>query len=326
MENDRSRISRREFIRRGVRAAGLVTAIGLGGVGLIKHTQIQELAGGVADAYDLWQLPDETFRRSYLLDANIQYSASETSDINIVAFGDSNMGGTEGQKGAVSAIKLFAIKAQEKLGLRSRDYNLAEKGATTKKVIEDQILSPRARRIFENPGLADVWINAGGNNLGEVLKNKDDIDEMGEQMTVSKAILKYGPRIVDSLSQLDEDYSSLLEALSSQYGDKIRNLVIMSVPDISKAHGITSPKIENDEAPTFSLDSQPLQRLAYNIAVRINNSMFRAAERFQEAHPEIRVICINTFPESDFNHDQHLTTRAFLAIADEAVQRTRITS
>lgn len=307
--------------------------VATGALAVVEHEKLiavgKILAAGIEhpreaiEMVGLWLPPDKAYRNSRILSTSIKYSASETTQLNIIAFGDSNMVGNEGKDGGASPIELFALKARERFGLRSEHDNLAKRGVTTKKVIDDQILSKKARKIFERSDFSDVWINAGGNNLGSIIKTKDDFMEAEGIEKNPEALLKYGARITASLSQFEEDFSSLLGALNSQYGTRIHNLVIMSVPDISKAQGITSPEIDN-EAPTFLLDSRSLQRLAYNIAVRINNSMFSAAERFQKENPGIRVIGIDTFPQSDFGKDQHLSSRAFAAIADEAVGRIEI--
>lgn len=273
--------------------------------------------------YDLWSSREPTYELSPFFSEKFKYTSPGEENV-LVAFGDSNMIGAGGKDSEGSPVKLFVRGASERWGFSHwHDFNFAHSGATTKAVIENQLQSPEAREVFNNAEYCDVWINAGGNDLSAVVNTQEEILEVeklrDDPLSEADILLKYASRMMDNLREFRNNFANLLTALQQDYGPKIRHLVILSVPDFSKASSITSQEIGN-ESYTLPLTNPFIRDLVRNISERMNNAIFAAAEDLQEK-PHIRVIGLNTFPISQFGDDQHLTSEAMAAIAGEAVGR-----
>lgn len=274
------------------------------------------------DTFEMWRTPEEGWKDSLLMTVQFEYTGDEEENV-VVALGDSNIVGALGTDKAFSPVNLFVDRAREKVSGKWEVINIAQKGKTTEEIREGQLLSPEAYEAFYRAPKCDVWINAGGNDLSKVVRSTDEMEELeqleGDPLKKPKILMKYVSRMMDNLSQFKEDYSDLLNALYDNYAGQIRQLVIMSAPDFSKAPAITSQYID-DRTYRLPLTDPQIRRLVHNISVRMNNIMFEVAQEVQKERG-IRIIGINTFDNSLFGDDQHLSPEAFTAIADDAASR-----
>ncbi len=273
------------------------------------------------DTVDLWLPPEESYRSTNFFNETFEYSPHGGNVI--VAFGDSNMVGADGRDRGSSPVVLFKEKVENKWNVDGwEDYNLAQSGYTTQMVIERQVRSYEAKQLFDQ-GPCDVWVNAGGNDMANVARTLSEVEEIQklsrDPWASPDILLKYASRMMDKLSEFRRDFSDLLFALDDAYGSQIKHLVVMSVPDFSKAPAIISQEID-DRSYRIPLEDPYIRDLVGNISIRMNNEMFGATEDFQEKRGH-RIIGIDTFPRSRFKNDQHFTREADEAIALDALNR-----
>lgn len=274
------------------------------------------------ETYRLIQEPNETYRKSPFFGNSLEYPNAAHNVI--IAFGDSNMVGAEGKDRANSPVSLFKRKVKDKWGITNwEDYNIAHSGDTTKLVIQNQLQSPQAREAFSKGDSCDVWINVGGNDFSSVAATPDEFSEVKklgqDPWGHPDFLLKYTPRLLENLNVFRRDFHTLLTTLYEAQGPKIKHLVIMSAPDFGKAPSITSQDVGNEKYH-IPLDDDFVSQIVHNLSIRMNNEMFGAASEFHE-QTGMKIVGIDTFKDSIFDHDQHLTVEAVAAIADDAFSR-----
>lgn len=330
-------VSRRRLLRWGM---GLGVASSVAGLNI---SQIPDIVNGLKTGYEygpgfvsavasdpeaawetykLIQEPTETYRKSPFFGNSLEYPNAAHNVI--IAFGDSNMVGAEGKDRANSPISLFKRKVKEKWGITNwEDYNIAHSGDTTKLVIANQLQSTQAEAAFSKGDSCDVWINVGGNDFSSVAATPDEFSEVKklgqDPWNHPDFLFKYTPRLLDNLDVFRKDFHTLLTTLYEAQGPKIKHIVIMSAPDFGKAPSITSQDVGNEKYH-IPLDDDFVSKIVHNLSIRMNNEMFGAAGDFQK-QTGAKIVGIDTFKDSIFDHDQHLTVEAVAAIADDAFSR-----
>lgn len=330
-------LPRRKLLRWGL-GAGIAAAAGNANIsqipdivsGLIAGYEygpgfVSAIASDPGAAWETWKLiqePDETYRKSLFFGNSLEYPKSAHNVI--IAFGDSNMVGAEGKDRANSPISLFKRKVRDKWGVTDwEDYNIAHSGDTTKLVIQNQLSSQQAREAFAKGDFCDVWVNVGGNDFSSVANTPDEFSEVRElgqdPWKHPDYLLKYTPRLLENLDEFRHDFHTLLSTLYELQGPKIKHIVIMSAPDFGKAPSITSQDI-GDKKYHIPLDDDFASKIVHNLSIRMNNEMFAAASEFH-GQTGMKIVGIDTFKDSIFDRDQHLTVEAVAAIADDAFSR-----
>ncbi len=330
------RLPRRRLLRWGL-GAGIAAS-----AGNLNFTQVPDIINGLKAGYEYgpgfvsavasdpeaawetWKLiqePDETYRKSPFFGNSLEYPTSAHNVL--IAFGDSNMVGAEGRDRANSPVSLFKRRVKDKWGTDWEDYNIAHSGDTTKLVIQNQLQSQQAKEAFSKGDFCDVWINVGGNDFSSVANTPDEFSEVKElgqdPWRHPDYLLKYTPRLLENLTVFRRDFHTLLSALYEMQGAKIKHIVIMSAPDFGKAPSITSQDV-GDKKYHIPLDDDFASKIVHNLSIRMNNEMFGAASEFH-GQTGTKIVGIDTFKDSIFDRDQHLTVEAVAAIADDAFSR-----
>lgn len=273
--------------------------------------------------FKLWKKPEETYKKSPYLSAPLQYSPVVPTNLDVIAFGDSNMVGPNGKDRNNSAVALFQNKVAQNGYPKWREFNLAESGYTTQMVADTQL--ERGRKLL-SPNPSDIWLSAGGNDFWRIVKNRQEVEELAQlaknPFDDINLLLKYTKRIEESLKLFEEGFAHLLDAVNRQYKGTMQNLVVVSAPNFSDAPAVTTQPLEDGKPYRIPLESSASRRIVGNAGTLINNSMFNVLEEFDK-HEGVRIVGIDaTKPSiSQFVTDQHLSPQAYEVIAEEAFQR-----
>ncbi|MCR4324470.1 MAG: SGNH/GDSL hydrolase family protein [Candidatus Curtissbacteria bacterium] len=127
--------------------------------------------------------------------------------------------------------------------------------------------------------------------------------------------------MLDMLSVTRYRFSKFLNALYDEYGQKIRHIVIILLPDLGRAAAITSQKFGLEPERIAIVDPRA-KRIVSEIAEKVNGAWLEEAQEFHE-RTGIKIVAIDTFKDSLFRKDdQHLNRAGREAIAEEAYDRT----
>ena len=279
------------------------------------------------ETVDLWIKPDLDYLKAPFFKEPFSYQRDARN--TVLAFGDSNMVGARGNDQSNSPVDLFKDKLKGNIG-EWKVLNFAKSGFTTQMVVDKQLHSREAREVFENTEFCDVWVNAGGNDMGNVAFTREEVMEV-QKLSIDpwanpEILFKYASRLKDNLRQFGNNFSGLLNALDNEAQGKIKHLAIMSVPDFSRAPSITTQEI-GAESYSIPLHNPYLRDLVGNISIRMNNIMFGVTEKFQE-NKGVRIVGIDTYhwSMSKFGKDQHFTQEADYAIAEDAFRKVQFTN
>lgn len=281
------------------------------------------------DAYELWKTPEKSYEKSQLLKVNLEYKKGARN--NVVGFGDSNIVGPDGTQWRQSPLKLYITLARDEYGFNNwTDYNCARSGFTTDRIINEQINSDRAKQGLEMGVKSDVWVNAGGNDMSDIVHDDSEADELAklgrDPFGDMDLLFKYTKRIADNIQAFEGNFLNLLHAIRQpEYAPNIRQFIVMSAPDFGKVRSIITQEIDG-QAHIIELTSAAARRLVGNIAVHMNNAMFRAAETFAQEGNKVAGINTATPDISNFSSNQHFSLDACRKIAEVAASRVSIVS
>lgn len=280
--------------------------------------------GQSIEAFKLWKGPDRAYERSHVFTDNLKYEQGSAN--NIIGFGDSNLVGPGGTNWRESPIILYKDLAVQKKGVTDwQDFNCAKGGSTTDRIIREQVPSQRAMDGFGMGVGCDVWVNAGGNDVANLVHNVQDVEEL-RRLTQNPfadmdLLFKYTGRIEDNIQNFEENFLSLLHAIYKPYEPQIRQFVVMSMPDFGRASSIITQEF-NGGAYVIDLKSSAIRRLIGNISVLMNNAIFKSVERFQqETGSWVVGIDATKHGISDFSSNQHYSESACREIAQTALSR-----
>ncbi|MFI5265609.1 MAG: hypothetical protein ACHQT7_02595 [Candidatus Levyibacteriota bacterium] len=286
--------------------------------------------GQSLEAFKLWKGPDRAYEKSSVFAENLVYRKGSAN--NIIGFGDSNLVGPDGTNWQESPIVLYKDLAVQEKGVENwQDFNCAKGGSTTDMIIQQQVPSQRAMDGFGMGVGCDVWINAGGNDVANLVHNVHDVEEL-RRLTQNPfadmdLLFKYTGRIEDNLQNFETNFLNLLHAIYNPlYVPNIRQFVIMSMPDFGRARSIITQEF-NGGAYIIDLKSSAVRRLIGNISILMNNAIFKSVETFQKETGS-RIIGINAARGgmSDFSSNQHYSEAACQEIAQTALSRMDVTA
>lgn len=277
------------------------------------------------DIIDILRTPEPNYLVSPSFSEPLLYQRGVGN--NVMGFGDSNIVGPNGKEWQQSPIVLYRDLANKRLGTNWGYVDCAKSGYTTNMIREEQVNSQRARAGFDISGRCDVWVNAGGNDFSHLITSNEEVNELQQLSDNPVAhpdlLGKYASRILSAVGNFSQRFSELLNAIDDTYRGKIRQFVIMSLPDFTRAQSIKTQEINGAEH-IISLESATARDLIQNITVRMNNKMFESVDKFQKESGN-RMVGIDTgTPQiSDFSSNQHFSIKACEAIAQNAFDRIR---